>query len=118
MADMKFGYGNVNNIDTAVESGTLDERDLVLTKDTSELIYIKDDKTQQKIRSRVRTFTSTEDAVTELNKSSDTYAGQPISIKNSVDGKYYPYTVQQGASSFVIEPVISNTGSGFTWTEF
>nr|DAM79818.1 MAG TPA: hypothetical protein [Caudoviricetes sp.] len=118
MADMKFGYGNANNIDTAVESGTLDERDLVLTKDTSELIYIKDDKTQQKIRPRVRTFTSTEDAVTELNKSSDTYAGQPISIKNSADGKYYPYTVQQGASSFVIEPVISNTGSGFTWTEF
>ena len=30
MADMKFGYGNANNIDTAVESGTLDERDLVL----------------------------------------------------------------------------------------
>ena len=106
MADMKFGYGNANNIDTAVESGTLDERDLVLTKDTSELIYIKDDKTQQKIRPRVRTFTSTEDAI------------QPISIKNSADGKYYPYTVQQGASSFVIEPVISNTGSGFTWTEF
>ena len=48
MADtaMKFGYGNKENLDTAIENGTIDERDLVLTKDTSELYYIKDDNTK------------------------------------------------------------------------
>lgn len=122
MADaaMKFGYGNAENIDTAVAAGTLDEKDLVLTKDTSELVYIRDDKTKQYIRPRVLRFDSTETAVTELNKNSDTYAGQPIVIKNSDDGKYYPYTVQQGSSNFIVEPVIATTtsGTGMTWTEF
>ena len=38
---MKFGYGNLSNIDSAIESGKIDERDLVLTKDTSELFISK-----------------------------------------------------------------------------
>lgn len=117
---MEFGYGNASAIDEAIESGTLDEKDLVLTKDTSELIYIKSDKTKQFIRPRVLCFDSESDALTALNQNSDTYAGQPIAIKNSSDGKYYPYTVQQGASSYTVEPVasITTSGSGMTWKEF
>lgn len=116
---MKFGYGNAENVDTAIENGTIDEKDLVLTKDTSELMYIRDDKTKQYIRTRVLRFNGVDEATTELNKNSDTYAGQPIAIKNAEDGKYYPYTVQQGSSSFTVEPVVTtSTGTGMIWTEF
>lgn len=117
---MKFGYGKAEDVDTAVSAGTVDEKDLVLTKDTSELIYIRDNKTKQFIRPRLLRYDSVETATTELNKNTDTYAGQPVVIKNPSDGKYYPYTVQQGFSAFTVEPVISTTvsGSGMVWTEF
>lgn len=115
---MKFGYGNLSNIDSAIESGKIDERDLVLTKDTSELFYIKDDKSKQVIRPRVLTFNSVEEATTGINQNSDTYAGQPISIKNASDGKYYPYTVQQGESAFTVEQIVTTMSNGMTWTEF
>ena len=120
MADtaMKFGYGNKENLDTAIENGTIDERDLVLTKDTSELYYNKDDKTKQAIRPRVLCFDSESDAVTAINQNSDTYAGQPISIKSASDGKYYPYTVQQGSTAFTVEKVLTAVSGGMTWTEF
>lgn len=114
----KIGYGNYENISTAIENGTLDEKDIVITKDTSELAYIRDDKSVQIIKSRLLRFNSLEEANTKLNKSSDTYAGQIINIQNSGDGKYYPYVVQQGESSFVAEPVITTVSGGMTWTEF
>lgn len=115
---VKIGYGNYGDINTAIENATLDERDLVITKDTSELVHIRNDKTLQVIRPRILRFDSKEDAITELNKNSDTYAGQPIVIKND-SGKYDPYTVQQGTSAFEVEPVIQVTsGGGMTWVEF
>ena len=117
-ASMKFGYGNKENISTAIENGTIDEKDLVLTKDTSELFYVKDDKTTQVVRPRLRCFESLDEAVTEVNKSADTYAGQPVSVKSAVDGKYYTYMVQQGSSAFTVEPVVTTVSGGMTWTEF
>ena len=121
MADtsMKFGYGNIANLDTAIENGIIDERDLVLTKDTAELFYITDDKEKQAIRPRILCFNNTEEATTTVNKNSDTYAGQPVVIKSASDGKFYPYLVQQGTSSFTVEPVITQiSGAGMVWTEF
>lgn len=115
---MKFGYGNSANLDTAIENGIIDERDLVLTKDTSELFYITDDKEKQAIRPRILCFDGVDDATTTINKNSDTYAGQPIMIKNASDGKFYPYLVQQGTSSFTVEQVITQVPSGMLWTEF
>lgn len=115
---LKFDYGNLENIDTAISSGIIDERDLVLTKDTSELFYIKDDKTKQAIRPRILRYGSVDEALTDINKNSDTYAGQPIVIKSASTGKYSPYTVQQGTSSFTIEPIVTTVSGGMTWTEF
>lgn len=113
----KLGYGNAVDITTAIDSGKLDGRDIVVTKDTSELIYIRDDKTQQVIRSRTLVFNSPGEAITALNKNSDTYAGQFVMIRD-VDGKYQPYTVQtSGESGFVVEPTVS-ANAGFVWQEF
>lgn len=48
----KIGYGNRTDIDTAVSAATLDEGDLVITKDTEELAFIKPDKSKMFIKSR------------------------------------------------------------------
>lgn len=114
---VKIGYGKFENIDTAVEKEILDERDLVITKDTSELVYIKDDKTKQVIRSRVLRFDTKNEAIIELNKNSDTYAGQMVMIKGA-DGKYDSYIVQLGNSSFEVEPIVQMSPGGLTWVEF
>lgn len=120
MADKysKLGYGEFGKIDSAVESGVLDGKDIVITKDTSEFIYIRDDKTKQVIRSRIQTFDTEAAAVEALNSATDTYAGQPVAIKGS-NGKYQPYTVQNGESGFIVEAVgVSSSNTGFIWQEF
>ena len=48
----KIGYGNKANIDTAISETTIDEGDLVITKDTEELAFIKPDKSKMFIISR------------------------------------------------------------------
>lgn len=48
----KIGYGNKANIDAAISETTLDEGDLVITKDTEELAFIKPDKSKMFIKSR------------------------------------------------------------------
>ena len=88
-----------------------------MTKDTSELYYIKDDKSVQKIQTRTQRFNSPGEAIAALNKSSDTYAGQTVMIRDD-NGKCQPYTVQaSGDSSFVVEPTVT-ANTGFVWQEF
>lgn len=115
----KLGRGEFNHIDTAVQSGILDGKDIVITSDTSELVYIREDKTKQVIRGRIALFDSESDAVAALNAAADTYAGQPVSIRDS-DGKYKPYTVQNGETGFIVEAVSGMTSivTGFVWQEF
>lgn len=116
----KLGYGDYGNIDTAVADGVLNGKDIVITKDTSELVYIRDDGSKQVIRSRVQVFADTEAAVTALNAATDTYAGQTVMIKGT-DGKYQPYTVQMGAEgTFTVEALMTATptGGGLLWQEF
>lgn len=48
----KIGYGNKTDIDSAVSATTLDEGDLVITKDTEELAFIKPDKSTMFVKSR------------------------------------------------------------------
>lgn len=115
----KLGYGKYDRVNKAVDSGTLDARDLVITRDTSEFIYIRDDLSQQVIRPRLRCFDDLFTALTELNNSADTYAGQFVCIKNS-DGDYEPYMVQQGTSNFEVEPMVQTQApaAGISWVRF
>ena len=116
----KLGYGNFEGIDAAVESGVLNGKDIVITKDTSELVYIRDDNSKQIIRSRVRRFESESEALEAVNGSLDSYAGQIVSIKNE-SGKYVPYTVQndtENTGKFVVEQIVTSGSAGFAWQEF
>lgn len=122
MADKYYsdlGYGEFAKIDSAIASGSLKAKDIVITKDTSEFVYIKDDNTKQIIRSRVQTFETESAAVTYLNEASDTYPGQPVAIKDA-DGKYQLYAVQNDSTGFIVEAVgsITTSQTGLTWKEF
>lgn len=114
----KLGYGKNENIDKAIANHVIDENDIVITEDTSELVYIKDDRTKQYIRPRNKTFESIVDAVENLNASADTYAGQTVMIKNT-DGKYNIYTVQVAPDgAWEVDPLPTATGTGLTWVRF
>lgn len=115
----KLGYGKYDRVNKAVDSGTLDARDLVITRDTSEFIYIRDDLSQQVIRPRLRCFDDIFTALTELNNSADTYAGQFVCIKNE-NGDYEPYMVQQGTSNFEVQPMVQSQvpATTISWVRF
>ena len=105
----KIGYGNFGDIDTAVKNQTLNTNDLIITKDTSELVFLASD--GKKInKSRVGAYESEADAITAINTATDTYVGEPVSIKNANTNKYESYTVQSNSDTsstnkFVVEPV-------------
>lgn len=114
----KLGYGNAEDIEVAIALGIIDEKDIVITKDTSELKYIRDDLSVQTIRPRNLLFDTVSDANKALNDSPESYAGQTVMIKNE-KGKYAPWIVQQNASTgrFLVEP-FSVSQTSFQWTEF
>ena len=106
------------DIDAAIALGLIDERDMIITKDTSELKYVRDDLSVQTIRPRNLMFNTVSEANKALNNSEDSYAGQTVMIKDN-KGKYAPWVVQQSASTgrFLVEPfIVSQTN--FQWTEF
>ena len=113
----KLGYGNADDVDTAIANGILDGKDIVITRDSSEFIYIRDDKTKQVIRPRTRRFSSADEAIIALNTDDDSYAGQTVMILDE-HGKYSPYIVQRSkAGQFIVEPFgVSQTS--FVWKEF
>lgn len=105
----KVGHGNYSDIDNAIEQGILDGRDLIVTKDTSELVYIKDDNTKQIIQARLKRFGTKEEALEKLNSASDTYDGQPVAIKND-SNCYQLYLVLNDGEKFIVNPVFDAGG--------
>lgn len=107
----KIGYGNYLDIDSAIAKGLLDGKDLVITKDTSELVYITNDKTKQVIQTRLKRFESEDAALAELISSPDTYAGQPVVIKNDT-GCYQLYLVLTNDNGeFIVNPAFDASGT-------
>lgn len=114
----KLGYGKASNIDTAIKNKVLDVHDLVITSDTSEFMYVKDDSTTQTVRTRNRCFDSIVEATESLNASTDTYAGQIVMVKNS-DSEYDIYTVQQDSSgTWSVKALPTSTSTGIPWVMF
>lgn len=93
MADYsaKMAYGPYSQINNKIQNGTLDERDIVFTSDTSEVFYINDNKLVQAMQSKIWLFDDINSAVNTLNNRTASYEGQPIGIRNS-EGNYELYT--------------------------
>ena len=114
----KLGYGNAEDVEAAIALGLLDGKDLIITKDTSEFMYVRDDLSVQTISPRAQVFETVSAANDVLNENEATYAGQTVMIKDE-NGKYAPWVVQQSASTgrFLVEPFYV-APTNFQWTEF
>lgn len=98
--------------------GLIDGKDIIITKDTSEFIYVRDDLSIQKVAPRTLCFDSIPAANEAINQNDATYAGQTVMIRGK-DDKYEPWVVQQSAESgrFFVEP-FQTQSTNFQWTEF
>lgn len=100
----KMAYGPYSQISAKIGNGTLDERDIVFTSDTSELIYIDDGKNLHKMQSRIWLFDDIDSAVNTLNHKSSAYAGQPIGIRNT-EGNYELYTTWMHGGTYSVKRI-------------
>ena len=67
----KLGYGNAEDVEAAIALGMIDGKDIIITKDTSELLYVRDDLSVQTIRPRQLVFDSVSAANEKINSSED-----------------------------------------------
>lgn len=112
----KLGYGKSSDVDKAIEDGVLDGRDLVITKDTEELLFIDDDKKKHTIRTKPMIFESEEEALSFINNSENSekiYLGQQVVIK--VNDEYVTYTIQQGDNAYIVKSMVTG---GLIWQTF
>lgn len=93
----KLGYGNKQNIQSAISEGLLDGGDLIITKDTREFAFIKpDSENTLLVKSRVEVFDSLTDAEEYVASDTSAYAGEPIIIK--INDIYKTYMIQESIS--------------------
>ena len=80
----KLGYGNAEDVEAAIALGMIDGKDIIITKDTSELLYVRDDLSVQTIRPRQLVFDSVSAANEKINSSEDSYEGQTVMIRAEI----------------------------------
>lgn len=104
----KIGYGKKSDIENAVTSATIDEGDLVITKDTEELAFIKPDKSTMFIKSR-----SSKDYTLNGTSLGALENGETIPEGTSMDDLLNMITQKAIAPSYVSPSVsISKSGEG------
>ena len=89
----KFAYINKDEIVPYIQDNILNSADIVYTKDTHENYFISPDLIPIAIKSTIYCFESEKEAEEILNQSSDTYAGQIVSIRK--DDVYKGYIVNK-----------------------
>ena len=96
----KIGYGDIGRIGEVIQSGLLDEYDIVFTKDTHEIVFIDPNKNKLKMQARI-SYDTEEDALAEG------YKGKIVTILT--DGEYKPYIIQMNAEEFILKPLVKET---------
>ena len=104
MADRnKPGYMNFDDIADRIESGKLNAYDTVYTKDTHEIVFIKEDKSLIRMKCRLDVYPSVVVAEYNLNLNTDTYVGQIVGIE---DGEWVRlYNVNYADDKFIVRRV-------------
>jgi hypothetical protein len=107
----RFFYTNRDQIQDGINTGLVNQWDIVICQDTKEQILITDEYEQVVIKSRVYRFEDVSTAEEVLNNSSDTYEGQVVSIMSN-RGTYQAYIVNRGDSGkFVVQSIsVYNAG--------
>lgn len=99
----KPGYMNFDDIADRLESGKLNAYDVVYTKDTHEVVFIKEDLSLIRMKCRLDVYPSVVVAEYYLNLNTDTYVGQIIGIEQ---GDWIClYNVNYADNKFIVRKV-------------
>lgn len=99
----KFGYLTYNRMLEKIKSGEFDAYDIIFTSDSKECYVVSPELIPISVKSKVYIFESKLEAEEILNKNTDTYKGQIVSILS--DEKYKAYIVNQKDELFYVEPI-------------
>lgn len=102
----KFGYGNKSDIESAIADQTLDSGDIIITKDTEELGFVKPDNSTMFIKSR-----SSKDFVLNGTDLGALKNGDTIPEGTSIDDLLNMITQKAVAPTYT-KPTVSLTKSG------
>lgn len=102
---VKFGYLLYNDMLAKIETGEVNEYDVIYTKDRLLTYLISEDLKPIELRSRVYVFNSITEAETALNNATDTYVGQVVAILYK--DKYRGYIVNYD-ETFTVSPLWEN----------
>ena len=105
----KFAYINKDEIVPYIQDNTLNSADIVYTKDTHENYFISPDLIPIAIKSTIYCFESEKEAEEILNQSSDTYAGQIVSIRKDDVYKGYIVNKSKEKDKYVITSLEEDT---------
>jgi len=106
---VKFGYLFYDDMLTKIESGELNEYDIVFSKDKFVTYLISEELEPIELRARVYIYNSVDEAMVALNQNTDTYIGQIVSI---LDGDTYRgYIVNENVNGYIITPLYENPKS-------
>ena len=103
LARAKFGYLTYDDMVAKIADEKLDEYDICYTKDTHECYIVSEDKVPVAIKSKVNTYSSTDDAEKDLNSSLSTYEGQIVAIKYK--DRLRAYIVEKNNDGFFVTPL-------------
>ena len=103
---VKFAYLNYADMLLKIESGELNEYDVIYTKDKLVTYLVSEDLKPIEIRSRVYIFDTVSEAETFLNNATDTYVGQIVSILYKE--KYRGYIVNKHNGVYKVSPLYEN----------
>ena len=100
---VKFAYLTYEDMLSKIDSGDLNEYDIIYSKDKYVTYLITEELQPLELHSRVYVFDSVSEAETKLNESTDTYAGQVVAILDN--DTYRGYIVNQKSGKFIVTPL-------------
>lgn len=110
----KFGYLNYDEIPIRIEKGELTIFDIVYTKDSHEVILITPELELLPIKSKVYCYPDVNTAESMLNKATDSYPGQVVSILSGEE--YLGYIVNQTTGGiFYVSPLSSKNNANLDY---
>lgn len=104
----KIAFGNIENIQNAIDNNILDERDLIISglKELPSLYILDDNKQPKKLRSYIDVFENITTANKWLNDvHTKVLDGQPIAVLASNKLRYNLYLVRVTEDSYGLTPV-------------
>ena len=100
---IKFAYLTYGDMLSKLESGEINEYDIIYSKDQYVTYLITEDLQPLELRTRVYVFDSVNEAETKLNESTDTYIGQVVAILDNDICR--GYIVNQKSGKFTVTPL-------------